>query len=754
MLLPERSTSPRNRPDGGPPLSTVRNVTRLASPNGSAPVGPADRPAAGAPTPGSSPVLRGYGQYVDGLYTYCLSVLCEHDAAVAAVAEARDLALRYGHRLADPALLRAWLYALARHCCLARLERGVGPTATPSPARAAERRAELASLAWPEAAGTDPEQREALELAVRHRLDADEVAAVLGLSGEAAVELLAAAGAEVDRTRTALLVLGVGSCPELARLGGVGAESWRGWVLGPALRRELVRHVVDCPTCRGTAERVAGELGHGLAALPGLPLLTAPVTVRLGGTPAPRLPGGAAGAAFLAGAAAGRRAVALAAAGRTGRHRSRGARPTGGPGAAGPGAAGPGSAGRTARGSVAGGPVTGGPGQARSGPGDPSGGRPGGGSAAGGLFAVVSGTGLPIADRPGVPVGAARAADAADGGTAAGTGRRAGQAAGVGAASEPAGGLASAQRPAAWLPPEPRFDQRGFPRHRAQPVARVGVVRQRVVTTGVLAAVLTAPVVALWGAHRDGGGAGASAPVSSVRVDAAPQPDAPAAPAVEDARPPADGAVPAAALQLVGAVAAETSLPPVLGPLVPVPAHGAKRLAGPALTAEPVATSPSGTVPAPEPARPGQLTVEAGEYAGRTVITLINSGGTDIQWHAVMDVDWLRLSRDSGALAPGQRITVTVTLDETRAPQTQWTARIALPPSEAVVTLQGGPSHRGGQTPSPTPTDPSPSPSPDTSPDTSPTSRPPASPSPSTAAPESTSPTPTAPATPSAQATP
>ncbi|MDR3032064.1 MAG: sigma-70 family RNA polymerase sigma factor, partial [Kitasatospora sp.] len=196
-----------------------------------------------------SPALRAYGACVDGLFTYCLSVLCEHEAAVAAVLEVRDLARRHGGRIDDPALLRAWLYALARHRCLARLDGtadGGGPVPSGPPGR--ERRRELASLAWPEAAGTDPEQREALELAVRHRLDGAEVAAVLGLSPEAAAALLDAAGAEVGRTRTALLVLGVGSCRELTQLGGVGAESWRGWVLGPALRRELVLHLVECPT--------------------------------------------------------------------------------------------------------------------------------------------------------------------------------------------------------------------------------------------------------------------------------------------------------------------------------------------------------------------------------------------------------------------------------------------------------------------------------------------------------------------------
>ncbi|MER5862291.1 hypothetical protein [Kitasatospora sp. NPDC002040] len=532
-----------------------------------------------------------YDQYADGLFTYCLSVLCEHEAAVAAVREVRDLALRHGSRLADPALRRAWLYSLARHCCLQRLAQGL---TAPSP----EHRRELASLAWPEAAGTPPEQREALELAVRHRLAPDEVTAVLGLSAAAGDELLAAAEAEVWRTRVALLVLGVGSCPVLAELGGAGAESWREWVLGPALRRELVRHVVECPTCRGTADRVSGELGTGLAALPGLPLLAAPEELRA------RL----------------------------------------------------------------------------------------------------------VARRPAGPE---------------------------------EGGL--------------RFDQQGFPRHRAPGRLGGAAVRQRVVTTGVLAAVLTAPVVALWGAHRSGDGASGTASVSSVRVETPAK--ASVAPSTWESTP----TVPERSLELAGAVTtnAETLLPSVLGPAVQVPGRGATRLGN----ATPRAEAPA-QAPRTQPAEPGLLTVEAQEFGERTVITLVNSGGTTIHWHAEVDVDWLRLSRDSGTLAPAQRITVTVTVDQTRAPDHQWRARIALPPSQAVVTLEGGPSDRdiptqpptsgpsdpATPTPDPTPTStPTPSPTPTGSPSSEPSSGPSATPSPTSSG--SSSPAP-APASPSAEVSP
>ena len=216
-------------------------------------------------------------QLADGLFTYCLSVLCDQDDAVAAMLDVRRLAARHRRRLRRPALLRAWFYALARYCCLVRMEREAGsatrPKAQQRVGRHSVRHAHLSRLAWPEAAGTTPAQREALELTGRHGLSAAELAAVLDLRPEAASALLAQAVCEVERTAAALIVLDVEDCPELRRLG-----SERGPVLGPALRGELVRHLDTCPTCRGTAERAAalGPWPGTLRAPGALPILGAP----------------------------------------------------------------------------------------------------------------------------------------------------------------------------------------------------------------------------------------------------------------------------------------------------------------------------------------------------------------------------------------------------------------------------------------------------------------------------------------------
>ncbi|MBL1107122.1 BACON domain-containing protein [Streptomyces sp. 5-8] len=279
-----------------------------------------------------------YEPYLDGLFTYCMSVLCDHDAATAALGDVLALAERRGQRVPEATGdRRAWLYALARWACLRKLaeakqkrqathaagrtgtgrgagngsargtgtgsgkgaaqgtgpgagagagpgkDHGAGPAGgtgaartVPDPPHApdvqAQRRRELALLAWPEAAGTTPEQREALELAVRHHLAAQEVAAVLGMEPAAARELLASAACEVERTRAALAVVQTGGCPSVAHLTGDSQL-----VLSTALRRELVRHVDDCPRCRRIAERAVSGHWPGATVTPAeLPVLEAP----------------------------------------------------------------------------------------------------------------------------------------------------------------------------------------------------------------------------------------------------------------------------------------------------------------------------------------------------------------------------------------------------------------------------------------------------------------------------------------------
>ena len=500
-----------------------------------------------------------YEPYLDGLFTYCLSVLCDHDAATAALGDVLALAeRRRGPEAAGDR--RAWLYALARWACLRKLaeakqKRQAGHAAGRHHAAQQanppvseevqeERRRELALLAWPEAAGTTPEQREALELAVRHHLAAHEVAAVLGMDPAAARELLASAACEVERTRAALAVVETGTCPSVARLTGDHQL-----VIGTALRRELVRHVDDCPRCRRTAERaVAG-----------------------------RWPG-----------------------------------------------------------------------------------------------ATITPAELPVLEAPRAMLHVA---------------------------------MAHFTRASA-----PRFDRRGFPMDPKDRAARRDRLRARAVTTTVVATVVAAPVLALWAAYR-GTPTAEGAEGRSASASEAHGPDS------------LDGE---AAGGYENAGNASTR-----------PADRFTKGDKPDVSVKVISVTGAGRKGA------GQLEVAAGNSGDTTLITLTATGDTPVRWSASTGAGWLYLSQSSGTLDPGESLTIKVYVDHLREPSGHWSARVAVSPAGAVVSIEGygtAPTPTGPGTPvDPPPSTQDPDPTPTTSAPTDPT---PSDPPPSTSDPD---PTPTDP---------
>ncbi|MEU9635028.1 hypothetical protein AB0D80_11725 [Streptomyces tendae] len=482
-----------------------------------------------------------YDAYLDGLFTYCLSVLCDHDAATAALADVLALAERRGHRAPSSAAdRRAWLYALARWSCLRKLAEAkqkrpsshaagrparpatntpttTPPTTSTTPSTTSttdethqRHRTELALLAWPEAAGTTPEQREALELAVRHHLAPHEVAAVLGMDLATTRELLASAACEVERTRAALAVVETGTCAGVARLTGDNR-----YVLSSALRRELVRHVDDCPRCRRTAERAVPGRWPGTSVTPAeLPVLEAPRTA-LHGTPA---------------------------------HTSR------------------------ARGSA------------------------------------------------------------------------------------------------------PRFDRRGFPMDPKDRAARRDRLRARAVTTTVVATVVAAPVLALWAAYRGTpvveGEEGRSASASEAQ-----DPDG-----------------------LEGESAGGRYGYENAGNASTTPGTGFGKNGDADVSVEVVG------VPGAAEKGAGHLRVTAGHDGDTTLVTLTATGDAPVRWSASVGASWLYLSQSSGTLRPGEAVTVRVYVDHLREPSGHWSARVAVSPAGAVVTIEG-------YGPAPTPSRPGPRPS-------------------------------------------
>ncbi|HEX4791585.1 MAG TPA: sigma-70 family RNA polymerase sigma factor, partial [Actinospica sp.] len=222
-----------------------------------------------------------YDAYADGLHTYALWYLRDHDAASDAVYCAFVAADRNHTNLQQPEQIQPWLYALLRHECRMRAAEQDAPSPVstrlrPKPDALGEsgvaaslmqlednlRRAEFQSLAWPEAEGLAPAHREVLELTIRHGLDSRGLALVLGLREGAAglapsrgFGLLADAWRELERSLAAAAVAASGreNCAQLAEL----TFGWSG-KLNVTLRAPLTDHVDRCSRCQHYLHTVIG----------------------------------------------------------------------------------------------------------------------------------------------------------------------------------------------------------------------------------------------------------------------------------------------------------------------------------------------------------------------------------------------------------------------------------------------------------------------------------------------------------------
>lgn len=139
-----------------------------------------------------------YDAYADGLHTYAIWSLHDHDAAVDALYSAFVMADWHATQLRQPEHVHPWLYAIIRHECQLRHD-ATSPAPSPvsgrlrPPSGAADpsgslaalerslRRAEFHSLEWPESEGLAPAHKEILELTIRHGLDSQGLGLVLGL---------------------------------------------------------------------------------------------------------------------------------------------------------------------------------------------------------------------------------------------------------------------------------------------------------------------------------------------------------------------------------------------------------------------------------------------------------------------------------------------------------------------------------------------------------------------------------------------
>jgi DNA-directed RNA polymerase specialized sigma24 family protein len=234
-----------------------------------------------------------YDAYADGLHTYAIWSLRDHDAAVDALYCAFVIADRNITQLRQPEQIQPWMYAILRRECMLRTSAVPGSPASstgasapaggaasataslgaPSdgsgslspasgrlrpPSGAADpsgslaslernlRRAEFHSLEWPESEGLAPTHREILELTIRHGLDSQGLGLVLGLG----------------QSGRALNGSGTGSDFGGAVIGSVGSQGFG--VLADAWR-ELERSLAAVAVAKASREHCAqlAELTFG-----------------------------------------------------------------------------------------------------------------------------------------------------------------------------------------------------------------------------------------------------------------------------------------------------------------------------------------------------------------------------------------------------------------------------------------------------------------------------------------------------------
>jgi DNA-directed RNA polymerase specialized sigma24 family protein len=277
-----------------------------------------------------------YDAYADGLHTYAIWSLRDHDAAADALYCTFVIADRNITQLRQPEQIQPWLYAILRRECMLRMAgsgTGVGgapasastsvPTSSPASTSAAApapspvsgrlrppsgasdpggslaslerslRRAEFHSLEWPESEGLAPAHKEILELTIRHGLDSQGLGLVLGLGqparlsgggsvtstsalgsvGSQGFGVLADAWRELERSLAAVAVA-KGSREHCAQL----AELTFGWSgrLNATLRAPLTDHVDGCTRCQHYLHTVVGTP----AAPTILPFVAAPRALR------------------------------------------------------------------------------------------------------------------------------------------------------------------------------------------------------------------------------------------------------------------------------------------------------------------------------------------------------------------------------------------------------------------------------------------------------------------------------------------
>ncbi|MET8160335.1 sigma-70 family RNA polymerase sigma factor [Sphaerisporangium sp. NPDC005289] len=180
-------------------------------------------------------------EYADRLYDYCRSLLADDEALSATVGTFHG-ATAHARRLSDSRLQRAWVYALARAECQARLAGTTGTGGNIGPAN--DGPAELANEVL---ACLDPREREILDLTLRHDLTLDEVARILDIATDAVAAAALQGRRNAERWLAAVMDARRPN-PRCTLLADLVAA----WMTSPTrlIRAHISRHVRACPNCQ------------------------------------------------------------------------------------------------------------------------------------------------------------------------------------------------------------------------------------------------------------------------------------------------------------------------------------------------------------------------------------------------------------------------------------------------------------------------------------------------------------------------
>jgi len=197
-----------------------------------------------------------YDEHADSLYGYCRWMLGAADDAADAVEDTFVVAAARLGGLRDPRKLRPWLYAVARNECHRR-----PPPSEADPGGDGNKAedtgpqgAELPRLVRAALGRLNPDEREVIELGLRHDLHGADLAAVLGVSRNQAHTLVAQARGRLESELGTLIVARTGrqACAEL----GLLLDGWDGRLTAPT-RKRVSRHIGECEAC---ADRSRGAL--------------------------------------------------------------------------------------------------------------------------------------------------------------------------------------------------------------------------------------------------------------------------------------------------------------------------------------------------------------------------------------------------------------------------------------------------------------------------------------------------------------